>query len=202
MSVTYGRRHTELIRSCAVAVALAVVPAGCGIGAHTTAIPEDSNCAYGTFTIGLPSTAGFSSFAVITNNNNGGCFDASKYSVKASTTVIAGPAFPGDAYAPGPPDPTLKVWLYMSYQFAADEAIDDLPYISVTAPSGIVVFGRKFGIADDSNDGQPFIWSATDYAPVNTGSSTLTFGSVLGSSSNAAITSGKLYQFALYSTGA
>ena len=199
MSVTYGRRNNRLIRGCALAAALAVVPAGCGIGSHTTAIPEDSDCAYSTFRIDFPSTAGFSSFAVITNNNNGGCFDASRYSVKASTTVIAGPAFTGDGYAPGPPDATLKIWLYMSYQFAAGESIDDLPYISVTVPSGIVVPGRKFAIADDSNDGQPFIWSVTDYAAVNAGSPALTFGSVLGASS--VITSGKLYQFAFYSTG-
>jgi hypothetical protein len=205
MSMTDGRRHITLLHRCVLVVALASIPAGCGIGGHSTAIPEgcgSSDSASSTYTITFPTTAGFSSFAVIANYNNGGCFDQSKYSAKASTSVIAGPPFTGDPFAPGLPDPTLKVWLYMSYQFAADESLDDLPYFSVTVPSGILAPGRAFGIADDSNDGRPFVWSVSDYAAVNRGSTTLTFGSVLGANSGAAITSGRLYQYALYSTGA
>ena len=100
-----------------VAIA-AILLFGCGGATTIGDDPTDpESCTDDTASIGFNAPPGFSASMDLVSIND--CFTRSNYSAKAQTTVIAGPPFTGDPSQP--PDPTLKVWMYLSYQFALSE---------------------------------------------------------------------------------
>lgn len=177
-----------------VAIA-AILLFGCGGATTIGDDPTDpESCTDDTASIGFNAPPGFSASMDLVSIND--CFTRSNYSAKAQTTVIAGPPFTGDPSQP--PDPTLKVWMYLSYQFALSEFLQSLPDVHVTVPGSIIAPGRTFFLGYDTNDvPPPFTWFPQPYDPETPVGNALFFP---GISDQVAALQDKLYQFVLYSS--
>jgi hypothetical protein len=183
------------VRRVAFAVVAAIVLFGCGGASMIGDDPTDPDaCKDDTASIGFKTPPGFTASMDLVSVND--CFTRSNYAAKAQTNVIAGPPFTGDPSQP--PDPTIKVWLYLSYQFAMSEFLVSLPDVHVTVPDSIVVPGRTFFLGYDTNDvPPPFTWFPRPYDPATPPGSALFFP---GISPPVAILKDDLYQFVLYSS--
>ena len=190
-----GRTLTVLcmafVRRVAFAAIAAIVLFGCGGSSIIGDDPTDPEaCTDNTASIGFNAPPGFSASMDLTSVDD--CFSRSKYSAKAQTAVIAGPPYTD------PSDPTLKVWLYLSYQFALSEFLVSLPDVHVSVPGSIIVPGRTFYLGYDTNDvPPPFTWFAQPYDPAAPNGNTFFFPGV---SPPVAILKDDLYQFVLYSS--
>jgi hypothetical protein len=183
------------IRRIVLSAIAAIVLFGCGGPTTIGDDPTDPNgCTDDTASIGFNSPPGFSGSMDLTSIDT--CFTLSNYSTKAQTTVIAGPPFTGDPSQP--PDPTIKVWLYLSYQFAMSEFLVSLPDVHVTVPGSILAPGRTFFLGYDTNDvPPPFTWFQQPYDPETPVGNALFFP---GISPQVSAVHDDLYQFVLYSS--
>ena len=177
------------------AVVLVLMLAGCG-GGGKTVVPDDPECHNNTLSVGFKTPPGYTASMDFSTTSN--CFAPATYSTKASTTVLAGPPFTGD---PSQPDPTLKVWLYLSWQFDTLQYLAALPSVSTTVPAVAVVPGRVFHLAYDTNDiAPPFVWNTQKYGTATAGpGNSVGFGE--DDSAILSIEPNAFYQVALYSTG-
>jgi hypothetical protein len=182
---------------CAVLVALATsLLLGCGGGEGKTMIPavDDPDCTNNSASIGFKTPAGYTASMDLFTTSN--CFAQATYSTRAGTTVLAGPPFTGEGLSP---DPTLKVWLYLSYQFDTLEYLDGLPDVNVHVPAEIVVPGRNFYLAYGNNESGRFTWDPDPDYGTPARYTTVDFGFVQWPAPPVNIEPNAFYQFALYS---
>jgi hypothetical protein len=179
------------VRRIVLVAVAAILLFGCGGASMIGADPTDPDaCTDDTASIGFNTPPGFSASMDLVSVND--CFTRSNYSAKAQTTVIAGPPYTD------PSDPTLKVWLYLSYQFATSEFLVSLPDVHIAVPGSIVVPGRTFFLGYDTNDvPPPFTWFPQPYDPQTPNGNALFFPGISG---QVAALKNDLYQFVLYSS--
>ncbi len=183
-------------RCVALAAVVASLLTGCG-GGGKTMVPDDPDCSNDALSIGFNTPPGYTASMNFTTTSN--CFAPATYSAHASQTVIGGPPFTDPS---APSDPTFKVWLYLSYQFDTLQYLTELPSVNVSVPPSIVVPGRTFHLAYDTNDTPPpFVWIPDPYgAPFMTGNAAFAFAPY-NDTNRLSIEPNALYQVALWSTG-
>jgi hypothetical protein len=178
-----------------VAVAIvSVASCGCGgLGKGVLAVPGD--CTASDATLSFPPVAGFTATARIRADN---CLDGSNYLAKSGTSVIVGDPFTNSSESGVTADSTIKVWLYVTFEFDNGEDLVRSPDVTITVPAAIVVPGRTFHLASDDTQFPTYFWLTSTYGTPLVQGTTFAFG---GNSMPAGIKARVTYQFALYSTG-
>jgi hypothetical protein len=166
---------------------------GCaGLGKGVLGVPGD--CTASDATLSFPPVAGFTASARIRADN---CLDGSNYLAKSSASAIVGDPFTQSSESV-PADSTIKVWLYVTFEFDNGEDLIRSPDVTITVPAAIVVPGRTFHLASDDTQFPTYSWLTSTYGAPLVQGTTFAFS---GNSMPAGIKARVTYQFALYSTG-